>query len=416
MNIHELDRRQALFGGLSAVAATALFSSRAQAAVRLTASSVFQTPSTPRTLVLVQLTGGNDGLSTIVPFGDDRYGASRRELRVAGKDVLKLDKYHGFHPELKQLRALYDAGTLALVEGAGYPHPIRSHFKSYEIWHTADERGRAAGEGWIGRLCNSAWTDNRDPNLVVHIGANTPYSLYSQTHPAASFATPTGYRWAGDAKEKEAYEKSAEICEHEPAPAVADSGKSLDYLRQILRDGQASSEEIRRAAARYRTKTEYPDDVFAAALHDVAALATGQVGSRVFSVELGGFDTHSDQRNRHDALMRRLDAGLGTFMKDVQGTEAGKNMLIVVYSEFGRRVHENGSRGTDHGVAGPMFVLGPSIHGGLYGKHPSLDDLDDGDLKHTIDFRSVYATVIEKWFGIEQQRVLDAKYPFVALV
>jgi uncharacterized protein (DUF1501 family) len=415
MKIADLDRRQLLRGGFAATA-TAWLASRAHAAVRLSASPVFASSAAPRTLLLVQLTGGNDGLSTVVPYADDRYGAARRESRIDAKEVLRIDDYRGFHPALKELRGLLDARKLAIVEGAGYPDPIRSHFKSYEIWHTASARGRAAGEGWIGRLCSAAWSENRDPNLVVHIGASVPYSLYSQTHPAASFATPTGYRWAGDAKEKAAYEKSAEVCEHEPAPEEKDSGRSLDYLRRVLRDGQASSEEIRRAAARYRTATQYPDDVFAEALHDVAALATGQVGSRVFSVELGGFDTHSDQRNRHDALMRRLDAGVATFMKDLEGTETGRNLLVVVYSEFGRRVRENGSRGTDHGVAGPMFVLGHAVRGGLCGKHPSLGDLDDGDLKHTVDFRSVYATVIEKWFELPHERVLGAKYPLLPLV
>ncbi|HUR28295.1 MAG TPA: DUF1501 domain-containing protein [Planctomycetota bacterium] len=410
----EFDRRQILRGA-GALAGLSLISARAQGAVKLSASPVFAS-EVPRTLVLLQFAGGNDGLSTVVPFADDGYNAARRATRIAEKDVLRLDDYRGFHPELKRMHAAWQAGKLAVIEGAGYANPIRSHFKSYEIWHTADERGRAAGEGWIGRLVNAAWPDDRDPNLVVHIGKNVPYSVYSLTHPAASFATPTGYKWAGDESERAALEKGGEICEHGEKADEKEPANNLEYLRKVLRDGQASSEAIRRAAVRYRTKTEYAGDELAQALRDVAALSVGQVGSRVFSLELSGFDTHSDQKNRHDALMRRLDASLPTFLADIAGTEAGKSTLVVAFSEFGRRVKENGSGGTDHGVAGPMFVAGEAVKGGLYGKHPSLTKLDDGDLVHTTDFRSVYATVIEKWFGVDASRVLRAKYPVLPLL
>jgi uncharacterized protein (DUF1501 family) len=404
----QLDRRQ-LLGGAGAFAGLAFLGPRALGAVRLSASPVFAS-DVPRTLVLLQFSGGNDGLSTVVPHADDAYQRARRATRIDAKDVLKLDDYRGLHPALTRLRALYDAGKLAIVEGCGYPNPIRSHFKSYEVWHTADVRGRAAGEGWIGRLVAAAWPDNRDPNLVVHIGRNVPYSLYSLTHPAASFATPTGYKWAGDVAQRAALEQGGEICEHGETEVEREPANNLEYLRKVLRDGQASSEAIRKAAIRYRTKTEYDADELAQALRDVAALTVGQVGARVFSVELSGFDTHSDQKNRHDALMRRLDAALPTFLADLAGTEAGRYTTVVAFSEFGRRVRENGSNGTDHGVAGPMFVAGEAVRGGLYGKHPSLETLDDGDLVHTTDFRSVYATLIHDWFGLDAQRVLGARY------
>jgi uncharacterized protein (DUF1501 family) len=409
-----LDRRQ-LLGGAGALAGLAFLGPRALGAVRFSASPVFAS-AVPRTLVLLQFSGGNDGLSTVVPYADDAYARARRATRIDAKDVLALDDYRGLHPALTRMRALYEAGKLAVVEGCGYPNPIRSHFKSYEVWHTADARGRAAGEGWIGKLVAAAWPDNRDPNLVVHIGRNVPYSLYSLTHPAASFATPTGYKWAGDEGQRSALEKGGEVCEHGEHEMEREPANNLEYLRKVLRDGQASSEAIRRAAIRYRTKAEYDVDELAQALRDVAALSVGQVGSRVFSVELSGFDTHSDQKNRHDGLMRRLDAALPTFLADIAGTEAGKETLVVAFSEFGRRVRENGSNGTDHGVAGPMFVAGEAVKGGLYGKHPSLANLDDGDLIHTTDFRSVYATLIQAWFGIDAQRVLGAKYTLLPLL
>jgi uncharacterized protein (DUF1501 family) len=408
------DRRQ-FFLGAGALAGLSLISARAHSAVRLSASPLFQS-DVPRTLVLLQFSGGNDGLSMVVPFGDDDYNRARRTTRIDGKDVLRLDDYRGLHPELKRLRALYDQGGLAIVEGVGYPNPIRSHFKSYEVWHTADARGRASGQGWVGKLVNVAWPENRDPNLIVHIGKNVPYSLASLTHPPASFATPTGYKWAGDLARREALEKGGEVCEHGEMQDEREPANNLEYLRKVLRDGQASSEAIRRAAVRYRTQAEYADDELAQALRDVAALSVGQIGTRVFSIELSGFDTHSDQKNRHDALMRRLDAALPTFLADISTTEAGKHTLVMAYSEFGRRVRENGSNGTDHGVAGPMFLAGAPVKGGLYGRHPSLSKLDDGDLVHTTDFRSVFATVIDKWFGTDPARVLGAKYPSLPIL
>jgi uncharacterized protein (DUF1501 family) len=396
--------RRAFVTGLGALGGLALVSSRADGAVKLFASELAPSGDAPRVLLLVQLTGGNDGLSTVAPFGDDAYHAARATLALAKSDVLPLDDYKGLHGELKGLRKLFDAGRLALVEGVGYPNPIRSHFKSYEVWHTADPRGRASGEGWIGKLGAAAWRDVSDPNLVVHVGANVPYSLESATHPPAAFVNPASYRWAGEKQDVEAFGKMGET-------EGSKSESNLDFLRRKVADSQASSQKIRTAVARYRTTTEYPDDPFGGALRDVAALVNGGLGTRVVSVELSGFDTHTNQKTRHDALMRQLDRGLSALAADLERSAAGKQVVGLVFSEFGRRVKENGSRGTDHGVAAPCFVFGSAVKGGLYGKHPSLVDLDAGDVKHTTDFRSVYATLIERWFGVDASKVLGASYP-----
>ena len=191
---------------------------------------------------------------------------------------------------------------------------------------------------------------------------------------------------------------------------------TLDAVRSVLADARLSSRQVREAATRYRPRVEYPRKDLADALGVAAALIQGRIGTRVISVELGGFDTHNDQRDRHDALMKELDASLCAFLDDLCETEAGRRTLVVVFSEFGRRVKENGSRGTDHGTAGPMFLAGEPVRGGLYGRHPSLSELDDGDLVFTTDFRSVYATVIEKWFGVAHAEVLGANYPLLAML
>jgi len=357
-----------------------------------------------RSLVLVQLTGGNDGLSLLVPFEDDAYHAARPELALSRDEVTPIADGLGLNGELIRLHRRWEAGELALVQGVGYPQPNRSHFQSYEIWHTADPRGRASGDGWIGRLAAERWP-RHDPTRVVHVGSSPPYSLHSRTHPPASFVTPNAYRWAGDERARRAYEAAG----REPRRGRRGS-ELVERVRQTLRDSQRSSAAIRAAATRYAPTVDYPDDAFAWALRDIAALLASDVGSRVFSVELGGFDTHRDQRRRHRNLMHTLDAGLGAFLADIAAHERGRECLVLVFSEFGRRVGENGSKGTDHGTAGPVLALGARVRGGLYGTHPSLTELDAGDLVFTTDFRSVYATVIERWFGAGAERVLGARY------
>ncbi len=397
-----LDRRRFLAAGLSAVGGAALMP-------RLSYASRLARADAPATLVLVQLSGGNDGLSTVVPYGDDLYAENRRSTRLAD-EVLRLDDYRGLHPNLRGLHGRFQDGKLAIVEGVGYPNPNRSHFKSFEIWHTAHRLGRASGEGWVGKTCEAAFGDEADARRVVHIGGSVPYSLYSTKHAPSSFSVPAGYRWVGNEDDVVAYDERKE------GPADGSQRSSLDYLRGVLRDARESSAAIRAAAARYHPAVEYPADSFAHDLRAAAALIQGEIGSRVISVELGGFDTHSGQRGRHDGLMSRLDGALSAFLADLEASEVGRRTLVLVFSEFGRRVAENASNGTDHGTAGPMFVAGAAVRGGLYGEHPSLAELDRGDLIHTTDFRSVYATAIETCFGIEHEEALGAKYPLLELV
>lgn len=420
-----LDRRALLTASLG-LGGFALLGGRGEARVRLAgAFTGSESERAGKVLVLVQLTGGNDGLSTVVPFGDDAYGRARTSTRIATDEVLRIDDYRGLHPALKGLKSRYDAGRMAIVEGAGYPDPIRSHFKSYEVWHTASARGRSSGEGWIGRLASAAWAKDETPELVVHVGGTAPYSVYSLAKPPVIFQTPQSYRWVGpETDDLVAYKKAAE----EDTQRLDDARKkkskakqtgseaAIERLRGVLADANESSTRIRRAAVAYDTKVAYPADELGDSLRIVAALLDARIGSRVASVELDGFDSHNNQRGQHDARMRTLDGALTAFLDDLKGRSIEDEVMVVVFSEFGRRVQENGSRGTDHGTAGPMFVLGSQVKGGLYGKHPSLADLDDGDLIHTTDFRGVYMTAIERWFDADATKVLGARYPSLAFV
>lgn len=380
-----------------------------------------------RNLVLVELSGGNDGLSTIVPHGADALYRLRKTTTHKKADLLPLDDFRGFSPKLGNLRAEYDAGRMAIIEGCGYPEAIRSHFKSLEVWHTARHAGRMTGDGWVGRLVGSQWPEESIPETVVHFGGRAPYSLHSTDHPPVALISPTGYRWLG---EDDAYAMGGTaICEHEsPQEAPQEAGADLSdealrakkrhagrdgalaALRETLDDATASSARVRKAAAMYATDVAYPKSALSGSLRDIAALIEGGVGTRVFSVRLGGFDTHTGQLARHDRLMGGLNGALGAFLKDIRRSEAGKNTLVCVYSEFGRRVAENGSKGHDHGKAAPMLVFGDPVKGGLYGEHPSMDEFDNGDLAFTTDFRSVYATFIDRWFGGTPKDVLGADY------
>jgi uncharacterized protein (DUF1501 family) len=397
-----MDRRRFLVGGLTLAGAASLMGGLAPRA----AARGLNRPdnSGSRRLVLLQLSGGNDGVSTIVPHGDDAYHASRRSTRILSNEVLPIDKYRGFHPELGRFRRIYDAGRLAIVEGVGYPDPTLSHFKCLEVWHTARRAGRASGEGWISRLVDTAWAGAPSTERVVNFGSQVPYSVYSTRHPAISLKSPSAYQFLGTEAEADAWSAAGRAQGKETSGA-------LGRLRRILRDAEDTSARIRSASAAYRTPVDYPDTPLAHTLKDVAALIASPMETRIFSTTYAGFDTHSGQRGVHNALMSTLDGALGAFVQDLARSEAGRDTVVLVFSEFGRRLKENGSNGHDHGKAGPMFVLGERVKGGLYGKHPSLTRLDHGDPAFTTDFRSVYATLIKDWFGTDDATVLGNKYP-----
>jgi len=404
MQDHLLSRRRVLT--LGAASLTCLFAlPRTLAARRLLGP--FEEDDDDNLLVLVQLAGGNDGLSTVVPFADDAYHAARATIGIDPATVLRLDDYRGLNPDLARLHAAFGRGELAIVEGCGYPRPNRSHFKAMEIWGTASEAGKAAGDGWVSRLMTTAFGADKLPTRAVHVGAQLPDVLISTDHPVLCFESPVAYRLAaGEAPLGEVLAESS----------AGEAGSVRSRLRAMLDDARASSAEVRAAAARYQPSVEYPVSPLGQALQVTAALIAARTGCRILSVTLTGFDTHANQRSLHQDMLRQLDGALGAFLEDVRGTERGRKVLVLVYSEFGRRVEENASGGTDHGAAAPMFLAGLPVQGGIYGRHPSLVELDDGDLIHTTDFRSVYGTVIRDWFGIEPSRVLRADYPALPLL
>ena len=360
-------------------------------------------PEDDRVLVVLQLSGGNDGLSTVVPYSDPAYGRARKVTRVKETDVLKIDERVGLHPNLKELKGVFDEGNMAIVQGASYPNPTRSHFQSMEVWHAADRAGARRGSGWLGRAADSTCGNRMNPLATVNIGGELPLALEAERCKAVAFQNPGSFQWRGARGERKPFLQLNAAPEDIGAKSVVEQ---IDFLRRVASDANSASDTIRQAIQGYRPSRDYPKNPYAAQLGMVAAMLAAKLPTRIFYVTLGGFDTHANQRNRHDNLMKTFSQSVAAFLADLEARGLADRVVALTFSEFGRRVKENGSRGTDHGVAGPMFLFGKPVKGGLHGKHPSLTELIKGDLAMTTDFRQVYATALEGWLGIPSQEVL----------
>ncbi|MHC4392029.1 MAG: DUF1501 domain-containing protein [Planctomycetota bacterium] len=402
------DRRSFLASGLkTGLAALGASLLGPQAFLQLASAAPFA--GNEKILVILRLQGGNDGLNTCVPFGDDAYYKNRARIGIKPNEVVKLNNYLGLNPGLKALKAAYDEGDLAIVQGCSYPRPNRSHFKSMDIWETGAPNGRRAGTGWVGRTMDRLYPKGGEGDVMAAIGKNVPLSLFGQKLKPVAFRNPSQYKWHGQKDLAEEFE--ALNCEHGEA-AVS----NREFLEQIAASARASSDRVNKAAAGYKPKAQYPKNALSQALGLVVGLVAGKLPTRVFHLSMGGFDTHTQERNRHDRLMTVLGGTLAAFRKDLAAHGLADRVVLMAFSEFGRRVKENASAGTDHGVAGPMFLLGKPVSGGIHGEHPSLTDLNKGDLKMTTDFRQVYATLIEDWFGTKSIPVLGQAYDKLPLI
>jgi uncharacterized protein (DUF1501 family) len=390
---------------MPAIFSRGIASARAQS---IEGSRIAQAAS-DRTLIVVQMAGGNDGLNTVVPFSDSLYHQVRPTLAIPDAKVLPLDTRLGLHPNLAPLKNLWDAGHLAIVEGVGYPNQSLSHFQAMDIWQTLDLNGNGH-EGWLGKLV-SGWVDqDGHPFKALDIGVQTAQALSSISAPVPTMSSVNAYR---------VY----------PDPADTDNGnarlqalmklydtypKSSPYaalLDTTALNAQEGSRELHDADASYKPAATYPTGPFAAGLKVLAEAIVQGLGLRVGYVTLGGFDTHANQQQTHDLLMKTLADGLSAFYTDLAHHGKADSVVVMTWSEFGRRVEENGSLGTDHGTAAPMFVLGNAVNKGIFGEPPSLSNLDEnGNLKYSTDFRSVYSTVLDRWLGASSKDVLGGSF------
>jgi len=377
-------------------------------------------------LVVLQLAGGNDGLNTLVPFSDDAYHRARPGIAI--KDPLKITDSLGLHPRLTGLRGLYDEGHLAIVQGVGYPNPNRSHFRSTEIWQTASDAEKTESYGWIGRYFDACCKGD-DPCVGVSIGAQTPQAFTAEAPKGISFSRPEQFRFAteGDSDPAAAGEFFRSTNEHGAESNDGGSvgmlqgpaggqGDAMDFLRRTALDAQMSSDKVLEITRKSKTSVPYPASNLAGSLNLVARLIGGGLPTRVYYIGQGGYDTHSNQAGSHDRLMGELDSAMAAFTADLKSQGNFGRVVLMTFSEFGRRVSENGSGGTDHGAAAPLFVAGGAIKAGLYGNTPSLIALHDGDLVHNVDFRSVYATVLKNWLKVPVEPILHRAFPTLGFV
>lgn len=357
-------------------------------------------------LVVIQLTGGNDGLNTVVPYSHDEYRKARPKLAVTPADVLKINDAIGFHPSARGFADLLDAGKLAVVQGVGYPNPNRSHFESMDVWHTCQRKGTPRSTGWLGRFLDATRKAADVDAPAIHIGfEKQPLALAAEFVRVPSFGSPETFRLQdGDGHQLRNAIRNLAGRRPEPADPL------LGFLQSSTTSALAASDRIAEALRNYDTPVKYPESDLAVRLKTVAQLIDAGLKTRVYYVELDGFDTHSQQAAAHAALLRQLSDAVRAFVDDVAHHGHGDRTLVMSFSEFGRRVAENASGGTDHGAAAPMFLAGSPVRAGLVGEHPSLDDLEDGDVKFHTDFRQVYATLLDRWLGWSSKAVLGGEF------
>ena len=350
-----------------------------------------------RILVVVEMAGGNDGLNTVVPFRQDPYYKARPTIAQKPETLQKLTDEIGLHHAMLGMKRIWDAGHLAIVQGCGYPNPNRSHFTSMEYWHTAVPNG-VESNGWVGRLADAAWPKPQ-PATIVNIAMKQSLAVQASLHAPVVFSDPRRFVRAGDPAQEPVYRGFLD--NNSPT-----TNKTLSFLRDISRTAQASSARVRDAVASYKTPVSYGSEssvsTLSVDLKKVAALVAGGFPTRIYYVGMGGFDTHAAQIGSQQGLLMYVADALEGFLADMKRIGRGQDVAMMMFTEFGRRVAENQSGGTDHGTATPMYVMGETVKGGLYGKYPALDDLDaNGDMKMSTDFRQVYATMIQNWMGYD---------------
>jgi len=362
-----------------------------------------------RILVVIQLNGGNDGINTVVPFADEGYARNRKVLRLPTDRLHKITREIGLHPAMGDAAKLVEDGRLAIVQGVGYPNPNRSHFKSMAIWHTAnvnlpkeDALGAQtnASFGWIGRALDEGRRPVDGSPAAQFVGSGSmPQALRSKRSVASAIKRP----------------EDAVLTLKESADSTlrtrAVHGEDLaSFVRRSTLDAYGTSERMARVLRAEDSGLSYPATELAGRLRVLARLIKGGGGTRVFYTSQDYYDTHYDQLQIHASLLRELSGGLKAFLDDLAAARLAERAVILCFSEFGRRVRENGSQGTDHGTAGPVFLAGPGVRSGLAGDAPKLLDLQDGDLKMSVDFRRVYASVLEDWLGLPSKSSLGGEF------
>ena len=362
-------------------------------------------------LVVLQLSGAYDALNTVIPYSDPHYKDYRTVLKVEPEEVLAIDNNVGFHPSMAPIKGLYDQGKVAVIQGIGYPNPIRSHFRSMDIWHTAAPEMMGM-DGWLGRAIGDMDPNKENVLTGVNFGRGLPRALATSGVSVASVGGLDQLGVLTGIDDQSQRTEALDIFARMYSPMIG-SGPTNDYLSQTGLDALKGADILATAPESYTSNVEYGGDQFSQWLKNVAQVHLAGLGSRVLYTGLnpGAFDTHANQTTAFPQLWGQVSNAIEDFYQDLKDHDASQEVVILAFTEFGRRVLENGS-GTDHGSGSVAFVIGDAVEGGLYGEYPSLepDKLDQGDLRWNNDFRSTYATLLEKWMGLDSKPILRESF------
>jgi uncharacterized protein (DUF1501 family) len=359
-----------------------------------------------RILIVVQMSGGNDGLNTLIPFADNDYRSARPKLAIPNDDVLKCDDDTAMHPAMTGMFDLLQAGQFAAVRSVGYEQPNRSHFESMDIWHTCRRKDQPRPDGWLGRYLDQLPSIAGGDVPALHLGSEQqPAAVNSLTVRVPTITDIAEFQLRGTDSQA-----LRTLLENPPQVPPTAENDLLAFLQSSTTSAMAASERVAQAVKSYRSEVAYPETALGEKLKVIAQLIDAGLSTKIYYVQHDGFDTHAQQAQSHNVLLRQWSDAVSALVRDLDAHDHAKRVCVMTFSEFGRRVAENASEGTDHGAAGPMFLCGGAVKPGIFGKRPDLTDLQEGDLKHEYDFRQVYATVLKSWLGCDPTPILGAQY------
>ncbi|MGY3052672.1 uncharacterized protein (DUF1501 family) [Pedobacter sp. UYEF25] len=355
-----------------------------------------------KNLVVIQLSGGNDGLNTVVPYGNDIYYQKRNSIAIPQNDILKLNDMQGLNPNMAALREIYDNGWMTVINDVGYPNPDRSHFRSMDIWQTASDSNQFLTTGWIGRYLDSDCQTCKFPYTAIEVDDTLSLAMKGEGKKGIALKDPAAlYRNTNNPFFKN-------MVQHDKEHLSEDN---LGYLYKTMIETSSSANYIEETSKTYQSKAAYPNTNFAKQLNTVSKFISSGLKTKVYYVSLSGFDTHVNQLGQQGHVLKQYSDGVAAFLKDLKQNNKLDDTLVITFSEFGRRVEQNASNGTDHGTANNMFVYGGQLKkAGIFNAAPNLSDLDTGDLKYQLDFRQVYGTILSKWLDVDNASILNKKF------
>jgi uncharacterized protein (DUF1501 family) len=362
-----------------------------------------------KALVVIQLSGGNDCLDTVVPYTSGLYYDFRPTIHIAAEDVLPINDAFGFNPSMGPIKRLWDEGKVAVMNGIGYPHPDRSHFRSMDIWHTAEPE-KIGKEGWLGRAIRELDPTGDNVLTGINFGRGLPRALGCRGVPVASVGNLETYGLFPDLQDEQSKQLALETFAKMYGGATG-SDVVKSFLGQTASDALRGADILRTAPAQYTSTVEYPNNPVAQNLRSMAQVLCADLGTRIYYTQHGSFDTHSGELATHAKLWQEVSGAVGAFMDDLKEHDRADDVVLLIFSEFGRRIRDNGS-GTDHGSGGAAFIIGQAVQGGMYGAYPSLkiEDQLEGDLHFNNDFRCTYATLLEQWLGLESPPIVNGQF------